>query len=230
VSDNPTITISVDPAWANLAAVLATTPKDFERAEARAFRALGVWVGRQVSRAVAKVIGATQKNLRSLGRVRITRSPKGVDIWIGTNPVAVHKLGKVTWTPYRGAGSRPKARPKAPGRGRGARVGKNLYPGSWSWGAGSQTGELVMRRSTAGAPQAQPQTQPGGRDGRGRFRRAVTQPTDRAAPLEVVTADINEPVQARMRELTPVIQARLSYEMQRALRAVQYATPRAGRS
>jgi hypothetical protein len=198
VSDNPTITISVDPAWANLAAVMSTTPKDFERAEARAFRALGVWVGRQVSRAVAKVIGATQANVRKLGRVRINRGPKGVDIWIGTNPVAVHKLGNVTWTPYRGKGSRPKARPKAPGRGRGARVGGKLYPGSWSWGAGSQTGASVMRRTGA----------------------------ERDAAVEVVTADINDPVQARMRELKPVIQARLSYEMTRALRAVQYATPR----
>lgn len=110
---------------------LGDLPKRIDRATNRALRKLMTWLKRQVLREAARATGTTQKALKAALRYRATRPDGGgIDIWIGTNPIKAHYLGRVRWTP----------------RMKGARVGRRLFPSAWSWGPGSKTGPLVMER------------------------------------------------------------------------------------
>jgi hypothetical protein len=111
-------------------AVLAI-PQAAEKARRRALTKLKTFVEGQVAKAVSAELSIPQKAVRALGRVRETSQGDGsMSIWIGTNDLPVHRLGTVTW-------SRKQT---------GARVSRQLYPGTWSWGKGSKTGSAVKRR------------------------------------------------------------------------------------
>jgi hypothetical protein len=70
--------------------------------------------------------------------VRGTTYASGVvTLWMGTNPVPVHRLGRVRWAPRTKTGRRTK----------GATVNKTTYPGAWSWGRGV-TGPAVLQRTS----------------------------------------------------------------------------------
>jgi len=116
-------------------AVLAI-PQAAEKARRRALTKLKTFVEGQVAKAVAAELKIPQNAVRALGRVRETSQGDGsMSIWVGTNDLPVHRLGTVTWTR----------------RQKGARVRREIYPGTWSWGKGSKTGSAVMRRVGASA-------------------------------------------------------------------------------
>jgi len=124
-------------------------PEAAARAMARTNRLMEPWLARQAARAASKATGTAQHGWRDywtskprfhVEPVMANNLPVAVSIWLGTNPVPVHRLGNVKWTaPRRGRRGRRSA---------GARVGRKVYPGSWSWGAGSKTGTAVMRRTS----------------------------------------------------------------------------------
>lgn len=105
-------------------------PAGVERAKKRALRKLATWVQRAVLREAATAAGTTQKVIKALNRYSVRPTQTGIVIWVGTNPIKAHHLGKVTWTP----------------RMSGARVGRRAFPGGWSWDKGKTQG-LVMRRT-----------------------------------------------------------------------------------
>jgi len=124
--------ISSNGALERLAEEFAEMPAGIERAKQRALRKLMTWIRRAVLKEAAKAAGVTQKTMRATLRYRATRSGGGIHIWIGTNPLEAQYLGAVRWTR----------------RMRGARAGRRLFPGSWSWGKGSATGSAIMRRES----------------------------------------------------------------------------------
>ena len=110
---------------------LAAMPKYVQAAHRSASKKIKTVVDRSIARAVAVELGTTQKAVKGLGRVRThALGEGGLVLWIGTNEVQVHRLGKPRWK--RTA--------------RGATVNRAMYPRSWSWGAGSATSEAVMER------------------------------------------------------------------------------------
>lgn len=111
---------------------MADWPAGVERARKRALRKLGTWINRQVLREVARENNVAQKVIKDLKRYRATVSATGITVWIGTNPVKAHHLGKVLWTP----------------RMQGARVGRRSFPDTWSWSEAARTKGLVMRRTS----------------------------------------------------------------------------------
>ena len=140
-------------------------PRRIDRATRRALRKLMTWIKRQVLKEAAAASGTTQKALKAALRYRATTTDAGgIDIWIGTNPIKAHYLGRVRWTP----------------RMKGARVGRRLFPGSWSWGPGSKTGPAVMERL----------------------------PSARRLPIYPVEVEIHDQIAARIRGMEPEINAR----------------------
>lgn len=149
-------------------------PAKIEKARRRAIRKLMSFVRRQILREVAKVAQTTQKVLLTALRYRATLTKSfGIDIWIGTNPLKAHYLGRVRWTR----------------RMKGARVGRRLFLGSWSWGVGSQTGAAVIRRSG-----------------------------DTRLPIEQVEVEIHEAIKARVDSLIPQINARFETLIRQEIR------------
>lgn len=130
--------IQAGPAFARLQKAFARMPRQAERAQSRALRKLKTWLQRQVLKAGSAATGIPQKFLapRSKGGARwyATLTKTGLEVWLGTSPMPVHRTGKVTWSR----------------RMKGARVGRRSYPGTWSWGAGSRTGSAVMERTGEG--------------------------------------------------------------------------------
>lgn len=109
---------------AHTEAELGSLPAKIDRARRRALRKLATWVERQVLRAVAEMVGTTQKTIKALSRFHSKLlADGGISIWVGTNPIDVHLLGLVTWK--RGSD--------------GARVGRRVYPGTWAWGEQGRT-------------------------------------------------------------------------------------------
>jgi hypothetical protein len=130
----PLITITPDASWEAFAEMLRAAPKQYARAEKRAMRAMKRWMTRRILQVLSKALKVSQKVAKTAVKPSVTlRGDNSVLVYVSLRPIAVHKLGTVRWTPYLGPGSRPKRRPKAPGKGKGARVGKDLYPGSWAW-------------------------------------------------------------------------------------------------
>lgn len=123
--------IDYDEAVKQAKAALGSLPQAMERARKRALRKLMTWLQRQVLREAAAAADVTQRSLRAALRYRASLVDDGIDIWIGTNPIAAHHLGTVRWTR----------------RMKGARVGRRSFAGTWSWGPGSRTGSAVMRRT-----------------------------------------------------------------------------------
>lgn len=126
------ITVSADEGLARVRDAFERMPEGVDRAKKRALRKVGTWLKRQVLRAASVASAIPQKWFNQAMRYRVTASPEGLTVWIGTNPVKAHRLGRVRWTP----------------RMDGARVGKRSFPGSWSWGRG-KTGPAVMYRTGA---------------------------------------------------------------------------------
>jgi hypothetical protein len=196
----PLITIRPDASWEELEEVLRTAPQQYARAEKRAMRGLKRWITRRVMQVISKALKVSQKTVKSAVKPRVTlRGDNAVQVYISLRPIAVHKLGNVRWTPYLGIGSRPRSRPKAPGKGRGARVGREVYPGSWSWGSlakrGARAGRLVFERGPGGRPR-------------------------------VVTKEIDAPITAGIDAIMPEINDRVRFEMRRALDAERYLATR----
>jgi hypothetical protein len=154
-------------------------PRGVETARKRAMRKLGTWLQRQVLREVAREAQVTQKVLKTLVRFRLTREEIGLRIWIGTNPIKAHHLGNVRWTR----------------RMQGARVGRRLFPGSWSWSQGRTAG-LVMERT--------------GRRGRNN--------NPRLERIDVVRESIHERARRAVDRLRPDINERLQTLMMQELR------------
>jgi len=106
----------------------------------RTLRQLKTKIKSEGVKAAAATSGTPQKYWRRSMRAHaaldalniggVTFTSGVVTLWLGTNPVPVHRLGPVRWTR----------------RMKGARVSRKRYPGTWSWGPGSATGPAVMRR------------------------------------------------------------------------------------
>lgn len=157
----PILSINTSGTVARVARELAATPAAIERARTRALRKLATWVQRQVLKAAAEAAGTTQKVIKVLLRFRVTRHGDGaIRIWLGTNPLSAHHLGTVRWTR----------------RMQGARAGRRLFPGSWSWSAPAKTAGLIMER--AGPPRL---------------------------PIRKVTVAIHDTVSNRLQSLIPAI-------------------------
>jgi hypothetical protein len=123
--------IDTQGAIAALQAEFSALPAGIARARKRALAKLMTWVKRQLLKEVSAATGVPQKVFSAIMRYSATTLPDGsITIWIGTNPIRVHNLGKVTWQRSMS----------------GARVGPTTYAGSWSR-PGSKTGPLVMRRT-----------------------------------------------------------------------------------
>lgn len=132
------LSLDVGQGYARVRQQFARMPAASQRAMARALRKLSVWLNRQVLRAGSQASGIPQAWFKRALRYHTTITkeggrPVGVSVWIGTNPIKVHRLGNVRWSR----------------RMQGARVGRRSYPGSWSWGYGA-TGKAVMQRTGAG--------------------------------------------------------------------------------
>lgn len=130
------LAISVD-ARAGLARVADTferLPGATDRALARALRKLATWLRRQVLRAASQSSGIPQTFFQRAMRYHVAQTDSGMAVWIGTNPIKAHRLGRVRWTR----------------RMQGARVGRKAYPGAWSWGRPRKTAPAVMTRVGAG--------------------------------------------------------------------------------
>jgi hypothetical protein len=84
-------------------AAFARLPAAADRALARALRKLATWLRRQTLRAAAVAADVRQKFLVQAMRFHVTLAREGgrlagVQVWVGTNPVGVHRLGTVRWT------------------------------------------------------------------------------------------------------------------------------------
>lgn len=123
------IDISAGDGLARVAETFERMPIAVDRAKQRALRKLSVWIKRRVLQAASAAASIPQKFFERAMRYRVTQSPDGLKVWIGTNPVKAHRLGAVRWSK----------------RMAGARVGKRSFPGTWSWGRG-KTGPAVMSR------------------------------------------------------------------------------------
>jgi hypothetical protein len=131
------LSLSIDTAgtFEQVLARLDAIPQGINKAKARALRRLKTWLNRQVAKAVSAATGVTQAKWKALLRLRSGKTATGgIVIWIGTNPIAAQYLGKVTWTR----------------RMKGARAGRQLFPGTWSWAAksGAKTGAGIMELMT----------------------------------------------------------------------------------
>ena len=125
--------VSINDSGTGRAVELALTaiPQAAEKARLRALSKLKTFVESQVAKLVSAELKIPQKTVKALGRVRQTvRGDGAMSIWIGTNDIPVHRLGTVNWSR----------------RQKGARVGRKIYDGTWSWGKGSRTGIAVMYR------------------------------------------------------------------------------------
>lgn len=108
-----------------------------ERAVNRALRKTGRWLRTQLARAVAQDARIPVSRFR---RMRVSLRFRNADwqasLWLGTNPLAAHKLGKVRWTR----------------RMRGARVGRRQFPGAFAWGPNPDRPRVFKRRSSSRLP------------------------------------------------------------------------------
>lgn len=152
-----------------LQAQMAAMPRSVERARVRALRKLSTWIQRQALREAAAAAGVTQKLMKTLVRYRASINDQRISIWIGTDPIGAHHLGTVRWTPRTRRGQYTV----------GARVGKRVFPRTWSWSEAQKTAGLVMQRRGA----------------------------DRL-PIDKVVVPIHQAVLDRMNQLQPAIAAR----------------------
>lgn len=165
--NTPDFFFQIDPQGTlkTVAKTLSKMPQQVEKAQRRAMRKLMTWLKRAVLRAAAKAAGTTQKVMRKNLRYDpvLSKDRKGISIWVGTNPLKAHRLGVVRWTR----------------RMKGARAGRRLFEGAWSWGPGSKTGRAIMERLG-----------------------------DERLPIEVVTVEIHDAVDRAIRQLLPEINSR----------------------
>lgn len=136
------IVVDTGAAWAEISRYLDTVSIKSQRAVGRALRKFRRVIRRLALQAAAESSGLTQKYFLQAFRFHAEMEREngelvGVSIWIGTNPIPVHRLGTVRWQ------RRTTVRKQLIA---GASVGKKRYPGAWSWGYGV-TGSAVMRRS-----------------------------------------------------------------------------------
>lgn len=111
---------------------LRDAPKQIQAARRRAFGKLATWVRRQVARAVSQEANIPQKVFLASKRTATHIAADGGElvVWVGTRDLPAHRIGTVRWTR----------------RMTGARAGRRLFPGTWSWGPGSKTGSAIFRR------------------------------------------------------------------------------------
>lgn len=131
---SPILHISTGGSIEAALSALDELPRGVERARMRAHRKLVVWLRRQVLRAMAAAAEVPQKTFLALLRFRTSMTGDGsISVWIGTNPIAAHHLGTVTWSPKM----------------KGARAGARMFAGTWSWvdNPGAKTGPAIMRRA-----------------------------------------------------------------------------------
>jgi hypothetical protein len=120
-----------------LQTTLEKFPDAAVRARARALRQLAPWLEREVLRAAAAASGVAPRVWRALARVSSSARGDKIGVWLGTNDIAAHHLGDVTWSR------------RAPG----ATAGGRVFPGSWSWSQARRTdGRVMRRRGTARLP------------------------------------------------------------------------------
>jgi len=130
------LAISVDTqgGLARVASAIGRMPQAAERAMTRALNKLSTWLKRRALQAASEASAIPQKFFVRAVRYHIKIQKQGSQVtglalWLGTNPIKVHRLGVVRWTRAM----------------KGARVGKRSFPGAWSWGHG-KTGKAVMFR------------------------------------------------------------------------------------
>lgn len=126
------ITVDARDGLSRVSGTFARLPQRTDRAIARALRKLATWLKRQVLRAASEASAIPQRFFQRAMRYYVTLTPVGLSVWIGTNPIKAHRLGAVRWTR----------------RMTGARAGRKLYPGSWSWGARGKTGPAILSRTS----------------------------------------------------------------------------------
>jgi len=116
----------------------------------RTLRLLKTKIKSEAAKAAAESSDTRQKYWKNAMRIHAsldavsvggtTFSSGVVTLWVGTNPIPVHRLGKVSWSPFTAKGRRTK----------GAKVSGKTYAGAWSWGAPSVTGPAVLQRQGKG--------------------------------------------------------------------------------
>lgn len=151
---------------------MAAMPQGVERARRRALGKLSTWVQRQILREAATAAGVPQKIIKALLRYRTTRTADVLKIWIGTNPLKAHHLGTVKWTR----------------RMAGARAGRRLFAGAWSWPNSRKMKGLIVQRTG-----------------------------DQRLPVEVVTVEVHQAVLNRIQAIQPAIDARFLTLLQQEL-------------
>lgn len=192
MSTGETIEFSGQETLDRLRSLLEAWPVEADRATKRALRKLTTWIRGRVLREVAKAAEVTQKTFRLLLRFRVTQKDTWLSVWVGTNDIAAHHLGHVRWT-----------RKMA-----GARAGRRLFAGAWSWPVGKavKTDGLVMRRTgERGRIPTRPLQNQGARGG---------QPLER---IDKETVAIHAAVQAAINGLRGEIEERFETLMRQEL-------------
>lgn len=194
------VSISTHGSVEKAAARLGGIPSDIRRAKAAASRGLVKYVEREIARALSAATGAPQKTFKATKGQSGARAKSRVfwdigktgtlQIWVGTDPLPLHYIGKVTWRRYIGKGSRPKNRPKAAGKGLGARVGRyGVVPGSF----GFMSGNTMLA--------------------------AARQGSEPDARVDVLKESIHAEAESALQRILPSIEQRWEFEVERALRA-----------
>jgi hypothetical protein len=182
--DREIIRIDTQGTLAEVLARFERAPEGIARAQRRAAKKLETYARRQVLRAASQASGATQKVLLALIRFRASRvGDMGLSIWVGTNPIKLHHLGTVSWTQRKKNERTGKWKMT-----KGARVGRKVYPGTWSWGRG-KTGPAVMERTG-----------------------------DTRLPIDVVRVDIHDAIRTKIDAIIPEIAARYETLLAQELR------------
>jgi len=157
------IRIGADGSLDRLQRQTAAMPAAVDRARRGAIAKFAPWLRREVLREAAQAAGTSQKVLKVLLRYQTTLREDSIRIWIGTNEIQAHHLGTVRWSR----------------RMQGARVGRRLFEGAWSWGNSRRMAGLVVERMG-----------------------------DQRLPVQVVTVPIHDAILRRIQELEPEIDAR----------------------
>jgi len=130
MSEVVAIQVDARAGFERVAASFGRMPKAVDRAMARALGRLATWIKRAALRAASQASGVPQKFFARAFRYHVDVTDEGLSVWIGTESIEQHRLGKVVWSRSM----------------KGARVGRRSFPGAWSWGPGSKTGPAIMER------------------------------------------------------------------------------------
>ncbi len=130
------IDLEIDSTLQTLVRELQEAPAKTDKAIQRALRKLSSFAERQVLRALSRATQVSQKQIKELGRVRLTLHKPGersedyeLVIWIGLNDIPAHYLGR----PVQNS--------------RGVRTGRHFWESAFTVQPASSSQELVFQRA-----------------------------------------------------------------------------------